>query len=538
MQGEYYDDGHRYEHESKINYRPEEGSIKWDGKLSNEIGRKIASIGSFISTDADKTSYLRVDSEDKKQVPRIKIELNRRMKRAAIDFDMDHYQHQTLLHDDQSVVKVNTITTKDQQNIFNFNTEINRNPSAKSQVHVKVGPKYETSLHVYPTKRSGALSLLTPALRHQTEFDLNNENEGPANLLQSTTHYHDELLADLDARMEGLRGENVIKANLPGMMRLDTTMDLPGKRFSFDAQADSRYGGRHAMGSIYANHARRNSAGVEDRQYHFDLAWDVDRDPRSRVLVDVNAQRQLDQSVQVVVRADYAHNKLIFETELMPRSIFAHSARMSLSYVPYGNIDSFQLVYTHTNRLPQVECKFDFLFRGQLKYSARVTSQVTDKRFVIGFQTTSPQNLEAQMNLNLMGVAKGPGQYYLKFSLQRAVEDQYEVEATLEQDGDYRVYYGKVELRLPKMESQSLEYRVDYPGRYLSVQTVNPKTGGRFELEAQAHPDRNLKFSLKSDVAYLPVIDGKISYSASEPEFYAKLDFNQERLFETQYKTT
>lgn len=54
MQGEYYDDGHRYEHESKINYRPEEGSIKWDGKLSNEIGRKIASIGSFISTDAGK----------------------------------------------------------------------------------------------------------------------------------------------------------------------------------------------------------------------------------------------------------------------------------------------------------------------------------------------------------------------------------------------------------------------------------------------------------------------------------------------------
>ena len=92
--------------------------------------------------------------------------------------------------------------------------------------------------------------MMTPTLRHQTEFDLNNQVGGPANVIQSTTHYHDDLLADLDARMEGLRGENIIKANVPGMMRLDTTMDVPGKRFSFDAQADSRYGGRHAMGSI------------------------------------------------------------------------------------------------------------------------------------------------------------------------------------------------------------------------------------------------------------------------------------------------
>lgn len=460
------------------------------------------------------------------------------MKRAAIDFDMDQFQHQTLIHDDQSAVKVNTITTKDQQNIFNFNTEINRQPSTKSHVHVKVGPKYETAFHVYPAKRSGGLSMKTPALRHQTEFDLNNQIDGPANMLQSATYYHDNLLANLDARMEGLRGENIIKADVPGMMRLDTTMDAPGKRFSFDAQADSRYGGRHAMGSIYANHVRRNVAGLEDRQFHFDLAWDVDRDPRSRVLVDVSAQRQPDQSVQVVVRADYAHNKLIFETEMMPRSVFAHSARMSLSYVPYGDIDSFQVIYTHINRLPQVECKFDFMFRGQLKYSARMTSQLTDERFVIGFQTTSPQNLEAQVNMNVMGVAKGPGQYYFKGSVQRAVEDQYEVEATLEQDADNRVYYGKVEVRVPKMESQSFEYRIDYPGRYIAIHTVNPQSGGRFELEAQAPLNQDLKLSLKSDVAYLPVIDGKISYSVSEPEFHAKLDFNQERLIEAQYKLT
>lgn len=486
----------------------------------------------------DKTSYLRVESEDKKQVPEIKIELNRRLKRAAIDFDMDQYQHQTLIHDDQSAVKVNTITTKDQQNVFNFNTEINRYPSAKSHVHVKVGPKYETAMHVYPNKRSGAFSMMTPTLRHQTEFDLNNQVGGPANVIQSTTHYHDDLLADLDARMEGLRGENIIKANVPGMMRLDTTMDVPGKRFSFDAQADSRYGGRHAMGSIYSNHVRRNSAGIEDQQFHFDFAWDVDRDPRSRVLVDVSAQRKPDQSVQFVARADYAHNKLIFETEMMPRSIFAHSARMSLSYVPYGNIDSFQVIYTHLNRMPQVECKVDFMFRGQLRYSARLTTQVTNERFVIGFQTTSPQNIEAQVNVNVMGVANGQGPYYLKGSFQRAVEEQYEVEATLEEDNDYRIYSGKVELRLPRIESQSIEYRIDFPGRYISVHTVNPQTGGRFELEAQIHPDQSLKMSVKSDVAYLPVIDGKMSYAASEPEFYAKLDVNQERLIETQYKLT
>ena len=49
-----YDNGRRYEHESQVKYWPEKSSMKWNGKISNEIGRKIASIESFISTDAGK----------------------------------------------------------------------------------------------------------------------------------------------------------------------------------------------------------------------------------------------------------------------------------------------------------------------------------------------------------------------------------------------------------------------------------------------------------------------------------------------------
>lgn len=447
------------------------------------------------------------------------------MKRAAIDFDNGNIKHQSSYQDDNTAMKINTLTTKNQQNVFNFNTEINRQPNGKSHMNAEVGPHYRTSFHVYPEQQSGMFSFQTPSTKHSTEIDVNQQQYGHPTTIHSNTQYNDNLLADIDARLEGLRGENVIRANVPSYIRLDTTVDVPGKRISFDAQSDRI--DRHAMGSFYAN--RRNYQDSEGREFHFDLAWDVDRDPRSRVSVDVNAKRQSDQTVKIEARADYAQNKLNFDADFTPKKFMANSARVGVSYVPYGNDDSWQVVYTHLNHVPQIECKLEFLFRGQLKYSTRFTSQVTDDRFAFGFQTNSPQNVDAQVNLNVLGVSQGQGQYYAKATFQRAVEDQYEIEATSNQDPEYQVYFGKVDVHLPRTETQTVEYRVDLPGRRVNVHMVNPQTGKQFKIEGEID-EQHAQLVIKSDIHYFPVIDGKIRYVPYE-EFYTKLDVDNERLF-------
>lgn len=537
LNGEYKDQetGKQYHHQTEAKYWPKDFAMKIDSKVTDiSNGKKIGSLRSYLTKNYDKTSYFQTESEDTSKFPRTKIEINPRMKRAAVDFEMNPIQHSTEYQTDKSGTQFRTTTLKNQQNVFNFDTEYNRDPTSRSHLKVHVGPKYQANVHVYPQKRSGSFSFQTPTIRHGTEMALNpNMGYGQPTTIQSTTHYRDDILADINARLEGLEGENVIKANVPSWVRLDSTIDAPGHRLSFDAQSDRL--ARHAMGSIYASPKRRDvTTGVEGRDMHFDFAWDVDRDPRSRVLVDVSVKRQQDQTVVVTGDFDYAHNKLTVQYELTPGNFIANWARVSVGYIPYTNVDSWQIVYTHSNHLPQIECKLELLTNGQIRYAVRMTSQITGERFVFDFQTTSPQNIESQINVNVMGVDQGQGQYYLKVNVQRAVEERYEMEATAQQDSDYPIYVGKIELRFPRIETQTFEYRIDLPGRHVEVQLVAPQNGKQFKLIGDIQ-DQLVQFLINSDLVYMPKIFGKVKLVPSE-EYYASFDYDNERIFIIQYK--
>lgn len=488
--------------------------------------------------DPKERSYISLQSGKARKV---NFETRRSKRSAKLDLDYDQYRHQSEIsggdYDDdnqQQKWKAKSSTRKAGKSIFDFDAQIQ------------------------PSQQYGHISLSRgdngELFKHESTFKMEKmmdqeENKKSAHL-KSNTLYRGEPLAELDAMLSGLRGANKVDGSIIGY-ELKSLLDMPSQVASVDLK--SRRSGRHLLGSVAVNQEAQ-----ADRSFHFDFAWDIDRDPASKVALDLlikrvpieSRSRSAGQQVMIEASAAYAESKLVYNMQYVPKSggfSSPHPIRLSLSFIPSPNAihnqrDSWQLIYLH--RMEQSDnsaftCKWEWIVGGQRQYSLQLNGKIEEisgsKKFIFSAKTTAPASKpQLAATFNLVAGQRAPNQYFFDASATaHGDQKRYQAVFDLTKHLETRKVDGKLEIRLPAFQVHVAAFSLDLTERKFSLELINEKTGKVVEVEASyAHHLTHLKVASQGASSwFVPKVDALVRYVPGE-ELHARLALDEERKFE------
>lgn len=529
-----------YKHSSEARFEPSSRRLSLDSSTTDyEGGEPIVALKSLIAGRPNEKSYISLKSGSAR---RMEAQVERSKRSASLDIDYDTYRHRTQINGpEEGDYWLKSSTSRAQENIIDLDALL-RASSEQSHLKVKAGgPKqwYESSLLLHPSKQFGYISLASNDLKHESTLQMKEDaiSGQKSAHLKSKTLYKAKDIADIEARIGGLRSENSIRAQLP-KYSLKTIIDVPASIASLDVA--NRRSGRHVLGSVSLNQEID-----ADKSFHFDFAWDIERDPASKVQFDIIIKRiavisrSTGQQLMVEASVQYAENKLVFNSQFVPVSaiVFKQPIRLSLSFVPRVSVrsasESWQLIYTHTmEQKNQFMCKWDFLVGGQLKYGFQINGQLNDERVVFAAKSTAPQKPQLQLNFNLVAGVRAPGQqYFFDASALHGESKRYQAVFDFTKHLETRKVDGKLEIRLPALEVHVASFSLDFTEKRFTLDVVNEKTGKTVDIEASyAKHILHLKV-VSNSVAFFPKVDALVRYIPGE-ELHAKLDLDEERKFE------
>lgn len=473
------------------------------------------------------------------------FEVEPRIRRALIDLNVQPYEHKTHIFNDiedkvNGGYKLFTSTLKNKQSLFDLDAAINR-PTTRSHLLLKACPGgcFEAKVEAHPEKRFGKLSFNSDSIKHHSMFELPHEQQkGDQKVyLKSQTEYMDKPLAHLEARMRGIRGANEIDCTVP-QFRLKSNLDWQNKEAAFDYVHRA---GRHLLGSVAFNQDLDT-----ERTFRADFAWDVDRNPNSKVVVEVNAKRLAAQEqsslsgvageVLFVMQAEYAQNKFIVRQQFMPRNTFAYPIKSSISFVAPNQYDSFELVYSHQRPSDtSYECKLYFLNQQQVKYGVEVTTSLQEDKFQFITNLICQNDPTLQQSYKIFGVQRAPGKYHVEASAVRAFTEKYEVVVDVDHQYQQQVN-GKVEFRMPNQETSFTNFYLDFVKQKVFLEVVNDKEQKQLALEGQI-TDELVELTVSAQFFYYPLVQGKFRYIPHR-HLIAELQLDGETKFQTLYKYT
>lgn len=552
---------HLYNHDTSVEYRPLESSLKVESETTKS-GSRIARLDSFLTTDSgeffsmfyfvnllilffttDKKSYFHLKGHDNYHGL---FEIEPRQKRGLLDFNFAPYEHKTEFYSDlhdkvNGGYKLSTTTKRDHRDLLSLDTALNR-PTAESYLKFHACPTgcYKTEMNVHPERRSGKLSIESDVLKHNTLFGVDEEPRysGKKVYLKSQTSYQDELIADLDAKMRGINGANELECNIP-KFSLKSLIDIPNREGKFDFR--HHHTGRHLLGSVYLN----QNAEME-RSFHVDFAWDVDRNPNSKLVIEVNGKRLSPREenslsgksgeILLVVQAEYAQNKLIVKQQFTPKRVFFNPILCSVAFIAPNDNDSWEVTYSHQKiNDSRYECKLHFRNEQQIKYGLELNSEYSEDKFDFTTNVISATDVRLQNTWKVSGVRRAPGKYHMDAKAVHAYTEVYELILDVDHSEQNRID-GKVELKMPNKETQFTTFYLDFVQQQVLLEINNEKLEKMLVLQGSIS-DELVELTTVARFSFYPEIIGTFRY-VPRKELLARVDVNKERKLEYIVKYT
>ncbi|KAI2809838.1 hypothetical protein BLOT_000990, partial [Blomia tropicalis] len=489
-----------YEHNTEMSYKPYMAQFNLDSTTQHD-GEPFVKVDSFISTNAAEKSHLNFNIGNK-DTWKGQLELEPNYRQARFNFDALPYKHRSEFSNENGY-QLKTLTTKGPQNVFELNGLLN--------------PSYENKF--------GKISLKSDKWKHDSTFKY-----GKNALFKTDTTYDDKTLNKVEAQLDGLMGSNKIEFHLPGL-KVETILNLPAK------QCSMKLNHTKMAGSVLINHE------VDaDHSFHFDLNWDKNRHPNANVQLDMSIKRmsvlEKNEHFIVVLSGEYAGNKLMFNSDLVPESPIQNPIQISLAYIPIELINSWQFVYTHAMESDKhYQCKWDFFNEKQLKYELILTHEMTTEKIQFGLQTIAPQYPHLQMTVTVIAGIRKPNElYFLHGTAVHNNLDRYQLLIDIFKHSETRKLDGNMEFHVPTYGSHRANFTINLTEKLFTLDVINENTGKQVDVYV-SYAENLFHLNAISNIALLPIVDLNIYYTPGV-ELNAKFDLDKVTKFDLAIKYT
>jgi hypothetical protein len=496
----------KYTHVSSLDYDQDNQSLQFKSRTDSPSGKAINKIDAYITPRQEMRSHVsyaglsssgNVEFEPKKN---LKFEVN-----------ANNYNHKTeISHNKQNnEIRIQSKTTRSGSNLLDVNSRLNPYDWQKSS-HLNINsPIIESQFQTIPSQRSGKIAFKTLNVEHESEVN------GIQRSFNSQTQRNGQLLAKINGQLNEMKRMEI---EIPQFVA-NTHFDYPQRSAQFDFRSKIP-SGRHVLASVAFNQG-----------FHSDIAWDLERDPNQRLILDLNVRKEGNswskkQSVSTM-SANYAGNEVKVESRMTSGEVIRGPHEIQVTYQPKYNPqrDSVTLNVKHEiTRDNQMQCHFDYIEGSRQKFAAKFNGQYLESGVTASLETTAPNNPEMEVKVTFTerhsSLRARNAEIFAELkALKTSLSKEYSLQIKANKEDNQ--WKGSARFDSPQSGPQELE--LIYNNNQLKAFSQN-SSGKQLEVIANYKNAEEFDFQLKSNVRAIPSVSANGLLNQNQVLFTVDVD--------------